>query len=204
MKKIYLTSLFGAIAVLGSFTSCNEIVDVSRGRTLSGRWQGDFGMYYIDEGEHRWDSYDTDLEFLPYNNSALAGHGYETDYYDYGPYDEIYHAFKWEVVNGIIYLYYCSPDDWNLDTWIRDYDMSNSRFTGYFENSSSRFELRKYESYFNWTVWIDIYGDYNDGYGYGYGYREGYVYSPTRANDDSASVKPAIIKMGSRFLEEKK
>lgn len=202
MKKTFFASIV-AMASLISFTSCDE--DVATGMNLSGDWYGDFGMYYEDSYGRYWDSYDTNLSFIPYQGNATRGHGYETDYYKVGPYSEIYHAFEWEVRNGIIYIEYCGWEDADLDTFIRDYSMTNDYFSGYFGNSSSRFSLRKYADYYNWNTYIVDYGygDYN--HGYGYGYRPSSYLAGTRAEGDSVGAeKPAVVRIGNRFSGDRK
>lgn len=202
MKKFF----FAALALVGMtcFTSCDE--DHYQGMALSGQWAGDFGMCYdyYDRYYDRYrtvDCYDTDLEFIPYEDSYTSGYGYQVDYYDYGPYDEIYHTFFWRVRNGVIYMEY--RDEHELSTAIRDYSMTNSRLEGYFVESGTHFSLRKYQDYYDWTPYINTYGDYRSGNGYGYHGRPGGYYAPTRNGEDSVKVveKPEILRYRNRYAE---
>lgn len=202
MKMNHFTSLLLAAVCFGSFVSCDE--DDMKGMVLSGDWEGNFGMYYtIDDGYHykTYDSYDSDLSFIPYSNSYSSGYGYETDYYKFGPYDEIYHAFTWEVRNGTIYIDYRSPSDAHLSTYMRDYHMTNDELTGYFGDTGSRFTLYKYHDQYDWKPYINSYGDYNRGYGYGY--HDSYYYAHTRGAD-STEVKPIkVVHYGNRYIDGK-
>lgn len=184
MKKKNLAMLFvGALLALVSFTSCTDDDDV-KGMVLSGEWRGDFDMYY--DYEYSWGgdyetfyADETFLSFVPYNYSYNRGYGYQADfYYDRrSPYEVVYHSFTWEVRYGTIYLDYRGEDEW--DTYLRDYRMTNDRLSGYFEDTNNTFLLYKLADYYDWTPYINAYGDYNRGYGYGYG-RPGY-YAPTRS-----------------------
>lgn len=196
MKKNYLALLLGALTALASFTSCTDDDDV-KGMVLSGEWRGDFDMYY--DYQYSWGDVmrfwatETYLEFIPYSNSYNSGYGYQVDFYDDydSPYDEIYHSFKWEVRYGTIYMYYRGEEEW--DTYLRDYHMTNDRLTGYFEDTSNRFSLWKLTDYYDWTPYINAYGDYNSEYGYGYG-RPGYYYRKTPTKTSSGEqVEPGKI-----------
>ena len=189
-------------ATLTSFTSCTEDSDIAR--VLSGCWEGDFSMYFVYEDRYgeliEVEAEYTDLEFVPSANSSTRGIGYQTDYYDYGPYDEVYHSFSWEVRGGNIYLDYRHGDDEDLTTFLRDYHLTNDRLTGYFGNTTSSFYLRKYENYYDWTPFIDYYGDYNTGRGYGY--HENRDWARTRALEvasDTTSLK--VVHYGCRHSE---
>ena len=203
MKKNYLAILLGALAALATFTSCTDDDDV-KGMVLSGEWQGDFDMYY--DYQYSWGDIvtfvadKTYLEFIPFEHSYNSGYGYQVDfYYDRSsPYDEIYHAFSWEVRYGTIYLYYKGEHEW--DTYLRDYRMTNDRLTGYFENTSNPFSLRKLTDYYDWTPYINTYGDYYHGYGYGYG-RPGYYYSKTRGGEEAMDGK--IVRYGNLSADGK-
>ncbi len=205
MKKNYLAMLLAAAVTLVSFTSCTDDDDV-KGMVLSGEWEGNFGMYY--DYQYSWGdivtfeaSY-TYLSFVPYDYSYNSGYGYQTDFYDYydSPYDEIYHAFTWEVRYGTIYLRYRGESEW--DTYLRDYNMTNSSLTGYFADTYNRFHLRKLTDYYDWTPYINEYGGYNNGYGYGYHDRPGYYYSKTRGGE-AAPEGGKIVHYGNRFVDGK-
>lgn len=200
MKKLFVT-LSAAFVALASFTSCDS--DEYRGMELSGEWQGDFDMYYeISCREHGIDRYYADktyIEFVPYSNTYSSGTGYQVDYYydPDSPYDEVYHYFKWEINYGNIYLYYTDESVWN--TWLRDYRLTNSYFSGYFENTSNSFQLSKLSSY-GWHSNYDSYGNYY------YNYRDGYYLAPTRGDksgDSLAAEKPKIIRYGNAAADGK-
>lgn len=201
MKKNYLAILLGALAALATFTSCTDDDDV-KGMVLSGEWRGDFDMYYVYRypwGEEMpFYAYETYLSFIPYNYSYNQGYGYQVDFYDrYSPYEEVYHSFTWEVRYGTIYLDYRGEDEW--DTYLRDYRMTNDRLTGYFPNSDIPFLLYKLTDYYDWTPYINAYGDYNHDYGYGYGY-PGH-YSKTRGGEEAVDGK--IIHYGNLSADGK-
>lgn len=195
MKKNLLLTLGMAAATLVTFTSCDP--DVTTGTYLSGCWEGDFGMYitYVDRygRYHDVDADYTTVEFLPDQHSRTHGVGYQTDFYDYGPYEAVYHSFYWEVRNGDIYLDYRHGEGEELSTYLRDYHISNSHLYGYFGNTSSQFDLVKY-AYYDWSQWYDEYGDYYHGYGFGYwedyGW-SGYLAKQRQTADDDATAEPA-------------
>ena len=195
MKKLLIATISLA-ATMCTFTSCEWDDDVTKGMVLSGCWEGDFSMSYTYSHRGHYytvDAIDTDLEFIPYSDSYTRGYGYQVDYYRDGPWDEVYHSFTWEVQNSIIYLDYCRGDEEELTTFLRDYNMTNDYLTGYFGNTNTKFHLRKYEDYYDWTPYLTTYGGY---YGYshtgsGYGYHEyddWYYYARTRAAEDSTAV----------------
>ena len=205
MKRLSFL-LFSCLSALLSFTSCDP--DDIKGMALSGEWEGDFSMYYqwVDRYDrlHESRAYCTYLEFTPYANSYSSGYGYQTDFYDDGPYCEIYHSFRWEVRNEVIYLDYCHREDEDLSTFIRDYSMSNYIFDGYFGNSNVRFRLDKRHDYYDWTPYINDFGDYRDydrhrGWGY---YDNSKWWAATRAegtDDDSCQVR--IVHYGNLYID---
>lgn len=213
MKKNSILGWFAGIAIstlsLFSFTSCNDDVDMSI--ALSGDWDGDFGMYYdyydrYDRYVATFDCYDTDISFYPDYDYATHGYGYQVDFYRTGPYTKIYHSFEWEILNENIYLYYVGESE--LNTVIRDFRLSNSYFSGYFGNSSTRFSLSKYRDYYDWDPYWHDYGTYNYGVGYGYYDRDGWYYdygytrgaeAPANAEELKADGKNFTIRYGNRF-----
>ena len=195
---------------LFSFTSCMDD-DTTVSVTLSGDWDGDFGMYYDYYDRHgryveTFDCYDTDISFYPDYDYASHGYGYQVDFYRTGPYTKIYHSFEWEIRNQNIYLYYAGEKE--LDTVIRDYRINSSYFTGYFNNSNTRFSLSKYRDYYEWDPYWDDYG--HSGYGYydryDWYYDDDYRYARTRsaapaidAEELKADGKDFTIRYGNRF-----
>lgn len=218
MKKMNnLWALVAAMActalALGTFSSCVIIDDIDPDTEISldlaGDWNGDFGMYYDYYDRHdryvcSFDSYDTDISFYPEYDYAAFGYGYQVDFYEHGPYTKIFHTFDWEIRDERIYLYYKGESE--LNTIIRDYSLGRSRFSGYFNNASSRFTLKKYSSYYDWRGYCN---DCNrDGFYYydrSDWYYEDYMYG-TRGNAatvDSAALqadgKNFTIRYGNRF-----
>lgn len=200
MKKFFIT-LSAAVIALTSFTSCDS--DEVRGMELSGEWQGHFGMYYeIECRQHGIDRYYADqtyIKFLPSENTYSAGTGYQIDYYynPDSPYDEVYHYFRWQVNYGQIRLTYRDECEWN--TTIRDYDLSNSYFSGYFDYSNNTFKLAKLSS-FRWndydSYWMNGYYEHDR---YGWGWHAG-----TRSGNDQDSIcteKPRILRQGNAFAD---
>lgn len=198
MKKFF-GMLTAMVMTTLAFTSCDD--DIETSITLSGDWYGNFGMYYdyFDRyGEYvaTYDSYDTDISFYPDYDYATHGYGYQVDYYKRGPYKKVYHSFKWEVRNQNIYLEYYKDHDY--DTVIRDYRMTPTYFSGYFDTGSERFRLDKYADYYDWNPYWRDYG--RDGWGYYY-YDE-YYYPKTRAAADSTDVLDGgTARFGNRFAK---
>lgn len=202
MKKFFIAAI-ALIATAGTFTSCDP--DDDQGMALSGCWDGDFGMSYDYEYRGRVYTEDadyTDIQFYPSEGYYDRGYGYQVDFYEYGPWDEVYHSFTWRIQNGVVYLDYCSEHQ--LSTDIYDYEMTNNYFTGYFGDSHTRFSLRKYEDYFNWTPYINTYGDYRRGNGYGYsewddwGYYARTRFADGATGEDSAAEAPKLIRVYNR------
>lgn len=214
MKKNNFWALMLGIACtalsLPTFTSCVDD-DVHASVTLSGDWDGDFGMYYDYYDRHgryveTFNCHDTDISFYPDYDYASHGYGYQVDFYRKGPYTKIYHSFEWEIHNQNIYLYYAGEKE--LDTVIRDYRLNSSYFTGYFNNSTTRFSLSKYRDYYEWDPYWDEYG--RDGYGYYYNrewyYDDDYYPARTRSSADAPDVEQLkadgnnfTIRYGNRF-----
>lgn len=176
-------------------TSCDE--DISLSMTLSGKWKGDWGMYYVYEYRGRQEifyCYDTRIEFFPNYDMATSGYGRQIDYYDYGPYAYQYYYFHWSVRDGVIHLSY--PGCPELNTSIYEYRMSNSLFTGYFPDATDRFRLYKWADYYDWTP-------YNAYYSFGLRADWGYpYYAPSRADGDRAD-DGKIVARGNRYLQSK-
>lgn len=174
MKKFWtLWMTLCAMVTATALSSCDD--DTSRAVTLSGEWQGDFGMFYEYEYRGRvytFDSYDTRIVFYPDHDYATYGYGKEVDYYDYGPYAYQYYRFRWYIDQGNLYLEY--PYDPSLNTVIHDYHMSSSTFYGYFGNSNNRFYLRKITDFYDWG-----------------GYSGNYYYDP---RNDWDSYYPRYVK----------
>lgn len=201
MKKLFFILSVALVAMVG-FSSCNSD-DENEARVLSGEWQGDWGMWYEDEDGYFFDADYTYIKLVPDHHNATHGIGYQEDYYSWDDthtvrsyYDYLWYKFEWSIRDGIIYLTYY--DDLDLDTFIRDYNLDNNYFSGYFGDSHKRFRLSKLTDYY-WatpTMWI-----VSDWYGYDvyYDYSKQFQGS---AKSKSAKKAPAIIKRGSHFNEK--
>ncbi|MBR3513095.1 MAG: hypothetical protein IKO12_01570 [Bacteroidaceae bacterium] len=150
-----LSSLLLVVMSAFMLTSCDE--DAYIGSTLTnieGRWFGDLDMYVNGQKARG-----SDIQFIPYNYRSTRGRGIEYDYYGrYGTYT-VRHDFEWEVLDGIIHLYF---DDEALDCTIRQYSLNSRYFTGWLDgwDSSTYFELYSYDYY-----WDDYgYASYDYGY----------------------------------------
>lgn len=163
-----------AIASSIFMTSCEDEWyshnDREQSFVLSGQWYGDFGMYYIYVDnwgkEYEFDSYDTDIRFMPDHNGATYGYGTQVDYYEFGPYEYQYYQFQWRISGGYIYLTY--PYDHNLDTRISQYRMTEDWFSGIFQGTNTSFRLRKIRDFYDWSPYTGNYG-YYDRYNWSYG-----------------------------------
>lgn len=205
MAKVMLTG----VAMASTLTSCElgyyeygpGHMDYQQSKALSGEWTGDFGMYYSYNGRY-FDADYTDVVFYPARYGATYGYGKQVDWYSWGPYEYIYHKFDWQLVDGVVELRYYS--DSNLNTFIRDYKMTNDYFEGYFGNSSDRFRLRKIVDHYDWTPYVNTYsyGDRRDWYGSARQMFEfgDSVSTQTQATDSIAQAGEGIT-FGNRFLD---
>lgn len=201
-RQMAMAMLTG-VAMACTLTSCevefydgynsSSSMDYQQSKALSGEWTGNFGMYYKWNNRY-FDADRTDVVFYPKYYGATYGEGKQVDWYAYGPYEYIYHSFKWQLVDGVVELRYYS--DRSLDTFIRDYRMTNDWFEGYFGNSSDRFRMRKIYDHYDWTPYVNTYsyGDRRDWYGARQMIELGdSVGNQTLANDS--------ITFGNRFLD---
>ncbi len=179
-----------ALVAMISFSSCNSD-DQDEAMVLSGEWKGDWNMWYIDDYGVKHYAYDTYLKLVPSSSYSTRGYGIQEDYYRTGRYRYLWYKFNWEVRNGILYLEY--PYDHDLDTFIRDYSLSNDYFSGYFGNSSKRFRLVKLTDWYSWTPEFYAESDY-------YGWSVYSSYSKEYENGAGAkkyeSPLPKIVKRG--------
>lgn len=207
--KYYFQTILLAILACTSFTSCDEWYDNDYliARDIKGEWAGDFGMnftytfsYYGRHYEETFDSYDTDIAFIPDYQGARQGWGRQVDYYQYGPYEKIYHEFDWRVRNEVLEIRYRrqNPGDPFLDTNIYRYELDNLWFTGFFDNTEVPFRLRKLANY-NWTPYDNYnyyYYDRNNWYDSWYNH-----YGPFYAKTRSTSTD-SISTINSNILPE--
>ena len=161
--KTKLLTLLAALCCLSALTSCDEDHQISY--NLSGEWRGNFGMFYnVTDRRGIEYTYDADETYIKFVSNGIGfashGYGYQVDFYDFGPYAELYYKFSWDVTDGVITLDYHYDDQ--LDTRIVNYHLTSTHFTGRFENASSSFAL------YNLTDW-----DWSPFTGYNYGYYYG-------------------------------
>ena len=164
---------------------------------VTGEWEGDWGMWYEDEDGYIFDADYTYIKLVPDHSNATHGVGYQEDYYSWDTsgrvrsyYRYLWYKFDWEIRNGIIYLYYY--DDLNLDSFIRDYSIDNTYFSGYFGDSPNCFRMSKLTDFYYWTPSIYIESGW-------YGYDVYYDYSKQfegTAKSKSANKAPVIVKQG--------
>ncbi|MBR4644277.1 MAG: hypothetical protein IKO73_03875 [Bacteroidaceae bacterium] len=188
MKRLhYFFMALSIMAVAGMFSSCN-IEDTNQSMVLSGEWRGDFGMYYnyVDRygREYTFECYDTYITFIPAYEYANYGIGKQVDYYAQGPYEYQYYRFRWSVNNGVIYLTY--EYDYELDTRISDYHMTNDYLKGVFSNSGTPFRLYKIVDYYDWTPYVNIYG-------YSSRNNWGRYYAPATRADGEEIIADSIV-----------
>lgn len=174
MKK--LTSLMAMLllAMLTvTFTSCDWDDDDYEAYTLEGAWRGNMGVVIWD-GDVAYQSTSSEIYFDRDPYRYASGVGYQVDYLANSTpwYHErtrnyyLANHFNWEVVNGVIRIYYMEED---VYAEIRDYSLNYEYFRGwidYEDGSSSEFQLRKTSSP----------NDYEHYYDWGYGYWDGYYY----------------------------
>lgn len=157
------TTIMCTTSCQGFFEYVEETHDKAQSMAFSGEWTGDFGMYYNYRYAGRtytfWADY-TNIVFYPRYAGATYGTGKQVDYYYDGPYAYEYHSFNWEIRAGIVYLDY--PSDRSLNTSIYDYRMTNSSFYGYFGDSNESFSLRKIADYYDWTPYVNTYGNHHN------------------------------------------
>jgi hypothetical protein len=221
MKK--KNQCLGLIAVLGLCllcVSCSK--DETLSNRLSGTWEGEWGMSYVDrEGETHYSDYSV-IEFHSYKIFETGGYGYQEDYYQDGPFEKIGMYFTWRIDNKKIYINY--P---NYSCRIDEYDMGKKHFTGYIGNTP--FDLYNVEKDYKWYDYAGFYTAsvavgttavllwawdsttpiyYDDYYGYGYAKTRG-----TEASEaspitlpDGTQVQPAgencPIRIFNRFAEQ--
>ncbi len=227
MKKT--STLSCIVATLGLcllFTSCSK--DEKIAMRLSGEWEGYWGMYYYDPMHPEWGEWDSDYStvvFQPYEEYGTNGDGYQIDWYsnqpnDKGyvsPYERMTYHFTWRVVGKNIILNYPVNPEYNVTIKNGEYDLSKKHFMGYFNNSTTRFDLMATSKFYSWWdyarlntyraiywTWVGaetiaMLGD--DYYNY-------YYYGKTRSGEvpvDSAGTPVEVrtpVQIGNRFAEE--
>jgi len=148
MRKItaHSTILMAVIAIpLLLLSSCSS-KDETIANRLSGGWEGDWGMSYVDRHGIQHDSYYSVVEFYPEDDFATYGHGYQEDYYEEGPYTKLGFYFLWSVNHRNISITY--PNHPEYDAYIRDYSLPKDHFEGYI--GDTHFSLDKVWKYYKW------------------------------------------------------
>lgn len=186
MKKVLFFMSVALVAMIG-FSSCSD--DENEASVLSGEWQGDWNMWYMDANGYTWYA---DMTYIRFDRShSTSGTGRQVDYYRRGPYEYLTYKFRWTVRDGVIYLTY--PYDNNLDTWIYNYHLDNWRFDGYFGSSKAYFTMDKLTSFDYWepTFWVDSWYGYTV---YIYGSKE--YENAVGSKSYNGGRLPEIIKRG--------
>ena len=209
-KSLSLFSIIAMVCCCAMFTSCTPDEDIEEAMVLRGEWQGDWKMSYETHLGHVFYAYSTNLQFFTNSSYTNRGYGYQVDFYDYGPYRELYSRFNWEIRDGVIYINY--PDDHWYDTYIYEYRLTDRHFTGYLGETDLYFDLVKLAS-FDWDYYYG-YGDYSYWTYSDYVWDSGdyYFYTRTRGGvdvDSSAIISEPdeperIVRIGSRLSEKKK
>lgn len=153
MKMKKTTFIAGIIATLciALFTSCSK--DEKLSNRISGTWEGDWGMSYVDRDGHQYDSHYTVIEFHSDKIFETQGYGYQEDYYTDGPFEKIGLYFNWSIDNQVIYLIYPGYSQYNCR--IHDYVMKKKLFTGYIGNTP--FELHNLTKDYKWYNYAGFY-----------------------------------------------
>lgn len=215
MKKILSLISVAAVILAVALTANSCSKDQERAMALSGQWTGDFGMYYEIEYQDRhgdrkiatFDSYDTDIEFIPDHEYATHGYGYQVDFYEYGPRRKMSFKFYWDIDHGNIHLTYPGYPEYNAV--IRDYHLDYDYFSGFFGESNSLFKLRKIADFYDWSPYYAYewhYWDYPDWTWDDYYYDAKTRGTSINREDLPETYDPAktrIIKIGNRFAEQK-
>ena len=154
-RKNGLLGILATLCLCMVFTSCHK--DEKIAMKLSGEWEGYWGMYYEDRELGQFDSYKSSVVFYPDEKYDTKGKGYQIDWYSQtpnalgnkSPYEKMFYEFTWYVDKKIIYLTY--PGHPELNSRIRNYELSKKHFTGYFNNSPTRFDLDAIWKVYKWS-----------------------------------------------------
>lgn len=146
---------FAAIAMLLSLcavvSSCSK--DEKLSNRLSGTWEGEWGMSYVDRDGHKHYSDYTVIEFHSDKIFETQGFGYQEDYYRDGPFEKIGMYFNWSIDHKKIYINYPGYGSYNCR--IDNYVMEKKKFTGYIGNTY--FSLRNIEKDYKWYNYAGFY-----------------------------------------------
>ncbi|MBQ7157590.1 MAG: hypothetical protein IJR86_07370 [Bacteroidaceae bacterium] len=177
MKKVNLLFTALLLFVAGiAFSSCED--EKNNGVTLSGQWDSDvfFAEYSVENPETpgtkvKCLAKHTRLCFDSGNNSfAQQGTGKQIDYYDYGPYVQVYRTFKW-VINKHVHpvtvtinydeesipTYNGKPIYEGNDNMVNFYapGINSENFTGFYNDSQLSADYNfafTYDSDFHWDL----------------------------------------------------
>jgi len=150
--------LLAALTACLSLTSCDWDEDEYKSSIITGEWEGDFGMFYNwycsrCHDYHTYYADETRVRFFPDHDGATHGYGYQTDYYEDGPYSHQNYSFDWVMEDGILSLYYAYDNTLNVD--IYRYSMTKDTFTGRFGKDGETFCLYKVVDYYDWSPFYE-------------------------------------------------
>lgn len=153
MKKFFVSLMMLALVCAGAaFTACDD--DVYDAEDLSGEWEGNMGMYYIDNQGYEYDAYNTYIAFYPDYEYATHGYGEEIDYFsrDCPIYCQNFY-FEWRINNGHLRLIY--PGNHDLDVELYDYHFRQHRTRLYFTINGTLYQLNKLSDFYHddWYWW---------------------------------------------------
>ena len=216
MKKTStLFAIASMLCLCMAFTSCSK--DKKLANRLSGGWEGDWGMSYVDRNGKKYYSHHTVIEFYPNEKFDTEGHGFQEDYYDDAPLTKIGFYFTWSIDKQKIFITYPGHSEYNR--FIRDYSLKKDHFTGYI--GDTHFDLDKVWKYYKWYDYAALYatqtlavlcwiGDEC------YYYNDYYRYAPTRGGEpetitmpDGTTIQPLSedlcpVRIYNRFAEYEK
>lgn len=165
--KRFSTIMMGALAALMmfSFTSCDEDEDIAF--TLEGAWEGDMESYTRAYGGAMYDPSMVTISFYKDNNGWSTGTGYWKETFGSNwRYSRNYFVSRitYNVTMRDINIRFLDDHDHRIT--IRDYSLTNNRFSGYFYEGNSRVEFVLYH----------VAGPNWGSYEYGWSYYDNYYY----------------------------
>jgi hypothetical protein len=150
-RNLTLSSIIALLAVCMLCTSCSK--DEILSNRISGKWQGEWGMSYVDRDGINHNSAYSVVEFYPNEKFDTQGYGYQEDYYHDGPFARLGFYFEWRIDHKTIFITYPGHAEYNCV--IRDYNMQKKHFTGYIGDTP--FDLTKIEKYYKWYDYVGRY-----------------------------------------------
>lgn len=151
-KTLPLSTFIVTLFLCAVCVSCSK--DEKLANRLSGGWEGDWGMSYVDRDGIQHDAYNTVIEFYPNEKFDTQGYGYQEDYYDAktGPLTKLGYYFEWRIDKQKIFITY---PKYGQSYVIRDYVMKKDHFTGYI--GDTHFDLDKVWKYYKWYDYAALY-----------------------------------------------